>query len=235
MARTKTFMWNEREKRYVYKKARVEAYIKDQPSRFRELFPITKKTGQLSITKDVLGSIYDAKKYELDDNDYLQQVYRYLQVASALSGLTRRSVNEESQSRPFLHFYDDNEGVVRPYYNDYGSLTGRSQPPANSYLLAKPAWMRSLLCPPPGHAMVAADYGKQEVLYLAVVSQDKALINAYASGDVYLQFGLDSGYLREADKGTEKWIHGRQTCKTGLLGIMYGMGCLLYTSPSPRD
>ena len=220
----KTFVFNPKLQRYVFKRDSVIKFIeKELPPIFRNQFPRTKIKKELSVNQEALEKLFGDFKYELDENNYLHQIYKYLRTASTLSGLTRRS-ESKTGTKPFISFFDESEGVVRPYYNDFGSSTGRSQPAANGYLLAKPAWMRSLLVPPRGHVMVAADFSKQEVLYLACLAQDKALIQAYASGDPYVDFGLRSGLLNEKDRGTPKWEIDRSACKSAVLGIFYGMG-----------
>ena len=130
-----------------------------------------------------------------------------------------------SPQKKFGDYFDEEEGVVRPYYNDYGSQTARCQPRANGYLLLKPAWMRKLVIPPPNKLMLYGDYGKEEILILAVLSGDIKLLEAYASGDPYVAFGLAKGILSNTmARDSEDWVVKRDACKQIMLSFFYGIG-----------
>ena len=221
----KVFVWDAKLLRFVFKADAVRHYIKTMaPLSIRGIFPKSAKTRQLSISQDVFEKIYGGVKDDLPENDFLAQVYKYLRMSSALRGMEMKPRPfGAKRSKTFGEYVDLEERVVRPFYNDYGSQTSRSQPRANGYLLAKPAWLRSLIEPPPGHWIVGADYNKQEPLSTAVRSGDKALLEAYTSGDLYSEFGKMAGVLKEGmDK--ETWDLYRRACKDAVLGMGYGMG-----------
>lgn len=109
---------------------------------------------------------------------------------------------------------------VRPYFNIYGSLSGRSQPGSTSFLFLKPAWMRSLCMPEKGKAIVSIDYGSEEYLISALVSGDYAMVEAYESGDVYLDFAKRAGLApKNATKQTHK--KERDMAKPIVLSMSY--------------
>lgn len=219
------FRFEQKQNRWVFQKATVCKYIeKECPKHVQKGFPYTAKTKEYSVTKDTLGDMFSSMKHNLPPDDYLAQVYRYIVTASALRGIDlKESPPDTSKAPTFGNYLDKVERVVRPFYNDYGSQTSRSQPRTNGYLLGKPAWMRSALGVPDGHWLVSADFNKQEPLSLAVWSQDENLLEAYASGDLYASFGKRAGILKEGmDKVT--WDTLRGACKEAVLGIFYGMG-----------
>ena len=222
------FEWNPKELRYKYTRSEVERYVVEQRPELIPKFPKTAKTQELSITKDHLGEMYEAIKYNLPEDDFLAQIYKYITLSLALRGCDIRPSplprpGTKGKAPTMGDYLDRNEKVIRPYYNDYGSQTSRSQPKANGYILAKPAWIRSTLVPPTGHWLVSADWNKQEPLYQGVIAGDDALIEAYASGDLCAEFGRQAGIIKG---GEAKAIYDalRQACKQSVLGISYGMG-----------
>ena len=89
-------------------------------------------------------------------------------------------------------------------------------------MFLKAAWMRALVQPAPGKAMGGIDYGSQEFLIAGLESNDKAMIKAYDSGDVYLWFGKQCGKIpKDATKESHKEL--RDMFKSSVLGISYLM------------
>jgi DNA polymerase I-like protein with 3'-5' exonuclease and polymerase domains len=80
-----------------------------------------------------------------------------------------------------------------------------------------------LIKPPKGKVLVEIDFRSQEFGIAAYLSKDPNMIEAYLSGDPYLSFGKQVGYIPE--NGTKK-THGdrREVMKTVILGCQYGMG-----------
>ena len=220
----KAFVWDAKELRYKFRQETVRAWMRTHlhPAVLSKI-PRTKKERKLSISKDVLEPMYDTIKDSIPENDYLGQVYKYLRMASALRGIDMRPRPFNSKrARTFGDYVDTVERVVRPHYNDFGSQTSRNQPSANGYLLAKPAWMRSLITAPEGQWLVSADFNKQEPLALGVVSEDEVLIGDYSTGDLYVAFGKGAGILRDGLTKSEFDIK-RQICKQVFLAMTYRM------------
>ena len=96
--------------------------------------------------------------------------------------------------------------------------------PSNSKFVFGPAkWMRFLITPPPGYALVHRDFCQQEVRIAAVLSGDTALLEACESGDVYLGIAGQLGFISESMSAPElKAV--RSLFKTVVLGIQYGLG-----------
>jgi DNA polymerase I-like protein with 3'-5' exonuclease and polymerase domains len=67
------------------------------------------------------------------------------------------------------------------------------------------------------------DFSQQEIAVAAWLSQDSNLINAYNSGDVYLEFAKQAGAVpMDATKKTHE--RERDLFKSTKLGLQYGMG-----------
>ena len=218
----KTFSMG-RDGKYHFHPQVVRDAILASPPRIRKKFKLSEKTQQISLETDTFAKLY-RNRHDLDPNDYLQQVYKYLYHRSQLKGLTFAEGNWGGR-KTFGDYFDEKEGVVRPYFNDFGAQTSRTQPAANGYLLLKPAWLRQLVIPPPNQVMVYGDYGKQEFLELAVLSQDKKMIDAYATGDPYVAFGEMAGILRKGLKQSDpvQFELLRDACKRTILGWQYGV------------
>jgi len=111
------------------------------------------------------------------------------------------------------------DGRNRCMLSIFQTVTGRNAPSNSAFIYGPARWMRSLIVPRPGFALASIDWRTQEVAIAAALSGDEKLLAAYLSGDVYAAFAWDAGIM---PRGTiDKEI--RQTCKTIVLGIQYGM------------
>ena len=84
-------------------------------------------------------------------------------------------------------------------------------------------WLRSLIKPPPGHAVAYIDWSQQEIGIAAVLSGDEALLEAYRSGDVYMAFGKQAHGI-PADATKETHAGPRELYKQCVLATQYGQG-----------
>jgi DNA polymerase I-like protein with 3'-5' exonuclease and polymerase domains len=116
-----------------------------------------------------------------------------------------------------------NDGRNRTMFGPYGSKTGRNQPSNSRYIFGPAKWIRFLIVPEPGRALIYRDYCQQEVRIAAVVSGDAALLEACESGDVYLGIAKQLGFA-PADATPDTHPEVRQMFKTVVLGIQYGLG-----------
>ena len=96
-------------------------------------------------------------------------------------------------------------------------------------------WLRGLIKPPPGHGLAYVDWSQQEFAIAAVLSNDKAMIDAYVSGDPYLAFAKQAGAV---PPDATKESHGptRELFKQCSLAVLYGMeaaGLALRIGQSP--
>jgi DNA polymerase family A len=114
------------------------------------------------------------------------------------------------------------DGRNRCVLGAYGTKTARNAPSNSKYIFGPAKWLRFLITPPPGRALVHRDYSQQEVRIAAVKSGDTALLHACESGDVYLDMAIRLGL---APDGATADTHpgARALFKTAVLGINYGL------------
>jgi DNA polymerase-1 len=104
----------------------------------------------------------------------------------------------------------------------YGSKTGRNQPSNAKYIFGPAKWIRFLIKPPPGCALIHRDYRQQEARIAAVVSGDMALLKA-CDPDIYIGIAKQLGFAPpEATPESHKAV--RKMFKPVGLGIIYGLG-----------
>lgn len=105
----------------------------------------------------------------------------------------------------------------------FGTKTARNAPSNSQFVFGPAKWLRHLITPPPGLALIHRDYKQQEVRIAAVLSGDSALLEACESGDIYLAVAEQLGFLRASMTAAEvKAV--RKLFKAVVLGIQYGLG-----------
>lgn len=115
------------------------------------------------------------------------------------------------------------DGRLRVWFGQYGTQTGRNAPPAKRFIPAQSSWLRAVIRPPEGFAIIGADYSSQEFAIAADLSGDRNMVESYLSGDPYLHFGkLVKMIPPEGTKKTHPME--RQLCKGIILGLQFGMG-----------
>jgi hypothetical protein len=171
------------------------------------------KAGEISLSKDAFKDWYNS-----ESPGFAGAFCRYSKTKQSLNGFLPAKTSKKKQFKEFI----GTDGRVRPYFGIYGSQSSRSQPGATSYLWLKAKWMQNFLEAPPGYALASADFASQEFLVAAIISQDKAMMEAYASGDPYLDFGKRA-FLIPPDGTKESHRMMREVCKTCVLGMSYLM------------
>ncbi|MGO9607343.1 MAG: DNA polymerase [Candidatus Binataceae bacterium] len=115
------------------------------------------------------------------------------------------------------------DGRNRVMLSPFGARTSRNTPKSGKFIFGPSRWIRGLIKPRPGMAIAYVDWASEEVGIAAVLSGDRAMLEAYESGDVYLAFAIQAGLAPpDATKETHRAI--RKCCKSCVLGIGYGMG-----------
>jgi hypothetical protein len=145
----------------------------------------------------------------------MAQAYPDLQplkeLRASLSGMRLASlaVGKDGRNRTVLWAFD--------------AKSGRNAPKASRFIFGPATWLRGLIKPGRDMAVAYVDFSSQEVGIAAALSGDAALMDAYASGDVYLSFAKAA---RLAPADATKASHGevRDRCKSVVLGTLYGMG-----------
>ena len=114
------------------------------------------------------------------------------------------------------------DGRNRCLLSAFRARTGRNQPSNSRFIFGPSCWIRSLIKPEPGRALAYVDWSQQELGIAAALSSDRAMMEAYRSGDFYLTFGkMANAIPPDATKQT----HGaeRDQFKTVALGVLYGL------------
>jgi hypothetical protein len=114
------------------------------------------------------------------------------------------------------------DGRNRCMLSPFGSKTGRNQPSNSKYIFGPAVFLRSLIQPPPGWAIAYLDWSQQELAIAAYLSQDAAMMAAYATSDFYLTFAKMAGAV---PPGATKESHEdvRNQFKVLSLGVLYGL------------
>lgn len=115
------------------------------------------------------------------------------------------------------------DGRNRCLLSAFRTKTGRNAPSNTRFIFGPATWIRSLITPPPGSALVYLDYEQQEFGIAAALSGDEAMIAAYSSGDPYLAFAKQAGAV-PIDATKESHGPTRDLFKSAALAVQYGMG-----------
>jgi DNA polymerase-1 len=172
--------------------------------------------GELSISKDAFG---DFKK-AVEETPFGAAFREYLSTKQSLNGFL--PPREGSKRKKTFWDFLGSDGRVRPHFGIFGSQTSRSQPASTGFMFLKAKWMRYFVEPPPGSFLIEVDYSSQEFLIAAIISQDKKMMNAYESGDVYLAFAKDAGLVPKNGERKD-YEDQRKLCKGIVLGVSYDM------------
>jgi hypothetical protein len=136
----------------------------------------------------------------------------------------RKSIKALSLTGTTLGKDSRNRGAMWPF----GTVSGRNNPKAKQFILSRPHWVRNLISPTKGRAIVHADIIAAEAGIAADLSGDPELIRIYQSGaDQYLEFAKSAGAVpQEAvrDKKNAELEALRDLYKVALLAIQYGVG-----------
>lgn len=162
---------------------------------------------------------FKADKDTLEEFGYwggLEELWKYNKTESSLKWF-----NKENGNGFFEQVGSDD--CVRPYYGIFGTQTGRNAAKAKTFPLAMSSWLRAIIQPKEGEYILGADFSQQEVYVAAILSNDKNLLDAYLSGDVYLAFAKQAD-LVPADATKDSHKFERNLCKSTVLGLQFGMG-----------
>ncbi len=109
----------------------------------------------------------------------------------------------------------------------FGTVTGRNSPRARESILNRPRWVRNLIAPPHGRAVIGFDIEAAETAIAADLSGDPEFLRIYNSGaDQYIEFAISSGILppgTKRDPDDLKLEAVRDLYKVAALAIQYGV------------
>jgi len=120
------------------------------------------------------------------------------------------------------------DGFNRYSLFPFGTVTSRNNPKAKEFMLSRPHWLRNLITPKPGYAIVSADITGAEDWLAAGFSGDEKLMEIYSSGkDSYIEFAAVTGAVPPGtvrDKSNKELEAIRRQHKVAKLAIQYGVG-----------
>lgn len=206
------FYVKERNGKYVEKYSKVSEFIQ---SIGIESWPRT-ATGKLKTDDETLKEMFP-KIQDPAKAGVLSEYSRSKQQRQQLKWLS----NERGV--PVLFQKTGRDSRVRPFFNPYGTQTGRNAPPAKQFIFAMSSWLRSCIRPQSGLAITGADYASQEFLAAALLAGDKRMEMAYNSGDPYVWLAKQAGAINEKTT-PENFKLQRRIFKSLSLGLQYGLG-----------
>ena len=158
----------------------------------------------------------ESGKLDLTDDTFRQQAKAHPAVAPLRE--LRSSLAELRLSQLTV----GSDGRNRTLLSPFKSRTGRNQPSNAKFIFGPSTWIRGLIKPPPGMGIAYLDWSQQEFGIAAKLSGDKAMLEAYRSGDPYLAFAQQVGAV-PADATKETHKDTRELYKQCVLGVQYGM------------
>lgn len=180
-----------------------------------------KNFGQYLESKGLLGVWKTTEKGRLTTKeDYMEEILSSYKVELAPLYHARNSLKQLSSTD--LSTLLTQEGYIKGDYWPYNQKTSRTSPkPKLGFLMNLSPWLRMLIQPPKGKALVAIDFKSQEVLIAAALSQDKQMLDDYKT-DIYAGQAVKTGFLPE---GATKKSHPkeRNAFKPITLGVGFGM------------
>ena len=169
-------------------------------------WPLNEDTGSLDLEDDTFRQM--AKSHPI------VSPYRELRHALSSLRLNDLAVGQDGRNRTIL--------------SAFRALSGRNTPSNTRFIFGPSVWLRGLIKPPPGYGVAYVDWSQQEFGVAAALSGDRAMQEAYLSGDCYLKFGQQAGAIpHNATKASLKNEHKefkpqRELFKQCVLGTQYG-------------
>jgi DNA polymerase family A len=153
---------------------------------------------------------------DLSDDTFREQARSHLAIAPL------RELRDALSKMRLSALAVGSDGRNRTLLSAFRARTGRNQPSNSRYIFGPSAWLRSLIKPTEGNALVYIDWSSQEFGIAAALSGDVRMQEAYYSGDPYLAFAKQAGGVpADATKHTHK--SERDVYKAVVLGVGYGM------------
>jgi hypothetical protein len=194
----------------------IEAIDRDYGVYDRRTFKIDRFTRWLA-NQGIPWPRLESGQLDLSDDAFRQQAKAYPQVSplrevrSSVAGLRLEDLAVGADGR--------NRCLLSPFR----ARTGRNQPSNSKNIFGPSTWLRGLIKPEPGHAVVYLDWKQQEFGIAAALSGDVAMQKAYLTGDPYLAFAKQAGAVPpDATKDTHKAV--RELYKQCVLATQYGQG-----------
>jgi hypothetical protein len=153
----------------------------------------------------------------LDDDTFRQMAKAHPRIAPLRE--LRHTLSELRQ----FDLAVGNDGRNRTLLSPFRARTGRNQPSNTRFIFGPSCWLRGLIKPGRGRGIAYVDWSQQEFGIAAAMSGDRAMMDAYWSGDPYLMFAKQA---KAVPNDATKESHGceRELFKICALAVQYGMG-----------
>ncbi len=174
---------------------------------------------RLLMERDIAWPRLESGHLALDDDTFKGMAYLYPELAPL------REVREFRAQLKVIELSVGRDGRNRCMISAFQSRTGRNQPSNSRFIFGFPKMLRRLIKPFRGTGLAYIDWSQQEFAIAAALSDDDAMLEAYATGDPYLAFAVQAG---AAPVGATKVTHGaiREQFKAAALAVQYGMGAV---------
>lgn len=192
------------------------------PDQLLKAWPLTEKSGQLSITTTDLRKVAGMVGNEGPLADTLHGVADLFSIRQYLSNFGDKLITMAQNA---------DDGKLHPSYNIARAVTGRfssSSPNAQQFprdreLLGDETSVRSSFLAPEGKLLVSLDYSGIELKVLALLSGDAQLLHDCIDGDLHSEV---ASYMvgHRIDKKTKEGKEHRSKAKGVSFGIIYGSG-----------
>jgi DNA polymerase-1 len=156
-------------------------------------------------------------RLDLRDTTFRDMVLRY--PALELVREIRRVTKHLNLSKLQVGHDRRNRTLLTPF----STRTSRNAPSGNKYIFGLPSWLRRLIVPRPGTALLYVDVASQEFGLGAYLSGDPHMIASYESGDPYLHFAKLANAVPECATA-KTHPRARALYKQCCLAVGYGMG-----------
>ena len=224
---------------YKKKATQFTKFIEEHPDIDQSAWPLTDGALKLKSAGLPYTNGYKADEATLDKYLGIPEIKALKDTNKAISQLEWFQIPKKSKDKDFFQNVGP-DSKLRAFLGGFGTQTGRNAPRAKSFILAMSSWLRCLIKPKDGEAIVGIDYASQEFVIAAVLSGDRNMIDAYDSGDPYAAFAQYAGAI---PKGVNmKWVKSfweapenerakyeeysgiRGLFKATCLGLQYGLG-----------
>ena len=178
---------------------------------FLDTWPRNFKNNKLSMNKKTIEDRYSHIP-EL-------QLFLELQKLNRMTLLSGSNIGEDGRSRTSLFMFK--------------TKTGRCAPSTALYPFSASKWARNFMKPALGARLFYLDYAQQEVAIQGALSNDKNMMDAYSSGDVYVWTAKQCGKIpkhisnEEAADEQGPYVETRDIFKQLFLANNYGANTLV--------
>jgi hypothetical protein len=188
----------------------------------------------LSITQDKFAPWLDCLQRKYSDNPlHLSKLKEWPLTRTGLLAVDKETLKKFS-SIPDIAYLRAVDSVIdqlrEPSFtvergrNYYSILPFRAETSRNATIgcvLTSSSWLRGLIRPEPGTALIYCDFNQEEYYIAARLANDLGMQELYRQGDPYIEFGK---LINQWPSGATKKTHPalRETLKTVCLAAMYG-------------